>query len=219
MSGREALTLADLVTEIQHAGGDPATTTFVSLAGPVYNQGSHYSVDRVDGALVVDVAGDWDEFDDGADDLRMELVGVTHELAQAMKVVDAAKAWALTGNAGGFPHMRASVALLDAVHAHADALAEAITGVPAPRHRAAEVAKLVGAVSAWWAVEATRTSQTEHSSIWLEAEEEVRRALCIAAQDYETAEQLSPGEQADADRAAELAEDTARADHAERSER
>jgi hypothetical protein len=190
MTGREALTLADVVAEVERAGGQFATTTFATFTGPVYNQDSHYSVDRVDGTLVVDFTGDFDEYDDGADDLRMELVGVTHELAQATKVVDAAKAWALTGNAGGFPHMRATVALLDAVHAHADALAEAITGVPAPGDRAAEPPE----------VEAAPTGAVD---------------LMAALRASMVARRSRPDE----DRAAELAEDAARAEHAERSER
>lgn len=188
MTGQRPLTLAEILEQVDRIGGDPATTTFRTWTGPV--SADDNLVGREHGAVVLDFSGDFDEHDDGADDLRMELVAANVELDQANKVVTAARAWAETGKGGGFDHLQASLHLLSAVEAHANAQATAITGEPPPSCRAAKLATLIGAVSAWWAVEATRTSQTEHSSIWLEAEKAARRALCIAAQDYETAEQL-----------------------------
>lgn len=52
------MTLAELLREVQHLGGDPETTTFAIVgSGPVLM--CEFELIRVDGALVVQF--DWDE--------------------------------------------------------------------------------------------------------------------------------------------------------------
>lgn len=167
MREHELLTLAELAAEVRHLGGDPETTTFVSTGGPVRGHGDDYDVIRQSGPVVVDFSGaEWPgEFVDADEheDVKLRLVVAETELAQAMKVVAAARAW--------------------------------------------------------WTVEATRTGESSTMPGFRGAEAHARRALSIAAQDYETHEQLDAGQQADADRAAEMANDNAAADHEARTQR
>lgn len=128
-----ALTLADVVEQVHRVGGDPATTTFRTWAGPV--SADDHLVGRELGAVVLDFTGDFEQYDDG-DDLRMQLVAVTQELSLATRVVDAASHWAATGAAGGFDHLRASLRLLSALEDFGHAQASVITGEPAPREQA-----------------------------------------------------------------------------------
>src|SRR5882672_1950480 len=118
MSTYRPLTLQEVIEQVWHVGGDPATTTFRTWAGEV--SGDDNLIDRVEGAIVLDFSGDYEDYDDGADELRMELVGTTHELERATKVLEAVRYWARTGKSGGFDHLHASLKLLAALDAHDD---------------------------------------------------------------------------------------------------
>jgi len=65
------LTLADVIAQVQHFGGDPATTVFHTPLGEAMAYDTRYDRDRATGRMVVNLqtetADDWGDGDDDDD--------------------------------------------------------------------------------------------------------------------------------------------------------